>query len=140
MHLQIFSLRGFEGELLPRIRRELLRVGGHGARGCGLRIGGRRAAGCGFRIGAHCAAGCGLRWRVRSPAARSRGGVMAHTRRIIVLCSGASPRRGNVMPCNSILRRHSCGTVRCGKIPRGHVRCGIVWRRHARSRKVPAGR
>ena len=92
MHLQIFGLRGFEGELLPRILGELLRSG-------------------------HRAAGCGLRWRVRSPAVRSRGGVMAHTRRIIVLCSGASPRRGNVMPCNSILRRHSCRSVRCGKIP-----------------------
>ena len=79
MHLQIFSLRRFERELLPRILGELLRIGGHSAAGCGLRIGGRRAA------------GCGLRWRVRSPTARSCSSVMAHTRLIIVLCSGASP-------------------------------------------------
>jgi hypothetical protein len=51
------------------------------------------------------------------PAARSCSGVMAHTRLIIVLCSGASPRRGDVPLCKSILRRHSCGSVRCGKIP-----------------------
>ena len=105
MHLQIFSLRGFERELLPRILGELLRIGGHSAAGCGL------------RIGAHCAAGCGLRWRVRSPAVRGRGGVMAHARCVIVLCSGASPRGRNVLPYNSILRRPSCGRVRCSKTP-----------------------
>jgi hypothetical protein len=49
MHLQIFSLRRFERELLPRILGELLRIGGHSAAGCGLRIGGRRSAGCGLR-------------------------------------------------------------------------------------------
>ena len=117
MHLQIFSLRGFERELLPRILRELLRIAGRRAAGCGRRIGGRRAAGCGLRIGAHCAADCGLRWRVRSPAARSCSGVMTHTRLIIVLCSGASPRRRDVPLCKSILRRPSCGRVRCSKTP-----------------------
>ena len=105
MHLQIFSLRRFERELLPRILGKLLRIGGHSAAGCGL------------RIGAHCADGCGLRWRVRSPAARSCSGVMAHTRLIIVLCTGASPQRGDVPLCKSILRRSSCGRVRCSKTP-----------------------
>ena len=51
-------------ELLPRILRELLRIGRPAGTGCGLRSGG------------HCAAGCGLRWRVCSLAVRSRG-VMA---------------------------------------------------------------
>jgi hypothetical protein len=42
---------------------------------------------------------------------------MAHTRRMIVLGSGASSRTGSVVPYNSILRRHSCRSVRCSKTP-----------------------